>query len=236
MHLTHGTETNIIRHTELFNLHSGGVSVDNGKRQQIILAGARIFAAKGYHAVNVEDVLRAADISRATFYTHFKSKEDLFSDIVDSLLHEQSAFILQLQEQFLSARGDFGAVIDSLMQRVVLETERSRDALLLFFDVIPGSGTRGEERFRRMQQVTLDYFTTMIQQHMQRQGYSPAASRALAYLLIGGLSHVGRAILHGQLPPGEIEQFLNGMNELLRKKEKAIRRPRRAAAKKRRKT
>jgi AcrR family transcriptional regulator len=234
--LTRRLYANIIRHTELFNRGWGDFPVDNGKRQQIILAGVRIFAARGYHAVNVEDVLRAADVSRATFYTHFKSKEDLFSDIVDLLLREQSTFILQLQEKFLSAHGDFAAVVESLVQTVVAEAERSRDVLLLFFDVIVGSGTRGEERFRQMQQVTIDHFTNMIQQHMQQQGYSAAAARALAYLLIGGLSHVGRAVLHGQLPDREIEQFVRGLNELLGKRVTASRRAPRAASKKRRKT
>jgi len=208
--------------------------MDNGKRRQIIRAASRAFAAQGYHAVNVEQILREAKVSRATFYVHFRSKEDLFSELVDLLLREQSAFILDLQKQFLSAGGDFAAVIESLVETLVRETKRSREALRLFFDVIPGSSTRGEERFRRLQQVTLDHFTDMIQQNMQRQGYTPAAARALAYLLIGGLSHIGRAILHGQLPPREIDQFLRGMNELLRKREKPNGRSKQVAAKTRR--
>lgn len=189
---------------------------EKSKREQILKSGVRIFAENGYHAVKVEDVIRAANISRATFYAHFKSKEDLFSVIVDLLLQEQSAFILELQNRFLSSPQHPAEMVEFLIKTMSAEAERSRDVLRIFFDVILGSGTRAEHRFRQMQRVTLDHFTNMIQQRMEAQGWSAAASRALAYMLIGGLSHVGRMILHGDMDRGEVEQFVEGISELLK--------------------
>jgi AcrR family transcriptional regulator len=45
--------------------------------QRILDAGAAAFAARGYHATSVQDVLEAAHAGRATFYRHFGDKADL---------------------------------------------------------------------------------------------------------------------------------------------------------------
>ena len=40
---------------------------------------AQVMAEKGYVATTVADVLRAAKVSRETFYEQFESKEDCFA-------------------------------------------------------------------------------------------------------------------------------------------------------------
>lgn len=43
---------------------------------------------RGYAAVTVEHIVAAADVGRATFYTHFKEKEALYDHVVENLLQE----------------------------------------------------------------------------------------------------------------------------------------------------
>jgi AcrR family transcriptional regulator len=47
-------------------------------RQQIFEAASRLFAERGFEAVTVADVARAADVSEMTVFNHFPTKEDLF--------------------------------------------------------------------------------------------------------------------------------------------------------------
>jgi AcrR family transcriptional regulator len=47
-------------------------------RQLIFEAATRLFAARGFDAVTVAEVARAADVSEMTVYNHFPTKEDLF--------------------------------------------------------------------------------------------------------------------------------------------------------------
>jgi AcrR family transcriptional regulator len=49
------------------------------QRDRIFRAMAQVMAEKGYVATTVADVLRAAKVSRETFYEQFDSKEDCFS-------------------------------------------------------------------------------------------------------------------------------------------------------------
>ena len=52
------------------------------KSAQMLNAGQRLFAQSGYAAVSMDDVARAAGVSKATLYAHFTSKENLFAEIL----------------------------------------------------------------------------------------------------------------------------------------------------------
>jgi AcrR family transcriptional regulator len=58
--------------------------------ERLLDAGATVFAARGYHAARVDDVVKAAKTSHGTFYLYFSSKEDLFQalavDVAESMV------------------------------------------------------------------------------------------------------------------------------------------------------
>ncbi len=51
---------------------------EGGRRQHVLDAALLIFARHGYRKTSMEDVARAADISRPGLYLYFRSKQDLF--------------------------------------------------------------------------------------------------------------------------------------------------------------
>ena len=55
---------------------------ESPKRRAILAAATDLFAAKGYGAVSMEAIARAADVSKATLYAYFESKDRLFATIV----------------------------------------------------------------------------------------------------------------------------------------------------------
>ena len=47
---------------------------ENGGRERLLAAAAKLFAAKGYAATTVRDILRAAKVTAPVLYHHFGSK------------------------------------------------------------------------------------------------------------------------------------------------------------------
>jgi AcrR family transcriptional regulator len=61
--------------------------VDRDDRMRAIRAAALdVFAAKGFSAARLDDIAAAAGIAKGTIYLYFKSKEDLFEDIVKNTI------------------------------------------------------------------------------------------------------------------------------------------------------
>lgn len=55
---------------------------DESKRQQIIETAARLFAARPYHEVRLEDIAAESHIGKGTIYVYFANKEELFRTLV----------------------------------------------------------------------------------------------------------------------------------------------------------
>jgi AcrR family transcriptional regulator len=57
----------------------------------LLRAAEEVFAEKGVDGAKVEDIARAAGISKGAFYLHFESKEALLRQVVESFLGRMSA-------------------------------------------------------------------------------------------------------------------------------------------------
>lgn len=55
-------------------------------RDRLLDAALQLFVERGYVAVRVEDIARAAGISRASFYKHFSEREEILADLFARLL------------------------------------------------------------------------------------------------------------------------------------------------------
>lgn len=54
-------------------------------RQRLYDTALAAFREKGFDAVQVEDIVRAAGVARGTFYLHFQNKEDLLNTFRESV-------------------------------------------------------------------------------------------------------------------------------------------------------
>ena len=92
------------------------------KRADIVNAGIRIFSRKGFNRCSVEDILQEAHVARATFYSYFDSKKDLFVELVDSILNTMFEIVAK-------ELGDIPSTIDELKEK----TTNTLLALYRFF-------------------------------------------------------------------------------------------------------
>src|SRR5689334_24555583 len=51
-------------------------------RAEIFQHAARLFRLRGYAGTNIDDIMLAAGLTRGAFYAHFRSKDDLFAEVI----------------------------------------------------------------------------------------------------------------------------------------------------------
>lgn len=54
--------------------------------QRLQVAGLELFYRNGYHNTSVDDILKKLSLSKGAFYYHFRSKQDFFISIIQSLI------------------------------------------------------------------------------------------------------------------------------------------------------
>jgi AcrR family transcriptional regulator len=69
---------------------------ESAKRRQIIEGARAVFLAQGFDAASMNDIARAAGVSKGTLYVYFKHKEQLFEAIVDQECEAQAEGIFDL--------------------------------------------------------------------------------------------------------------------------------------------
>lgn len=53
-----------------------------GTRRRIVESAERLFAARGYTATSIEDIMRGCGLTRGAFYAHFASKGALYAEAI----------------------------------------------------------------------------------------------------------------------------------------------------------
>ena len=52
-------------------------------RVELLEAAERVIASKGYHNTRIADIASGADVGLGTFYLHFKTKNEIFIELID---------------------------------------------------------------------------------------------------------------------------------------------------------
>lgn len=65
------------------------------QRSRLVVAAADAFRARGFAAVHVEEVARAAGIAKGSFYRHFHSKEELYAATLHHVVTEATTALAE---------------------------------------------------------------------------------------------------------------------------------------------
>ncbi|MEG6585195.1 TetR/AcrR family transcriptional regulator [Dendrosporobacter sp. 1207_IL3150] len=62
--------------------------MQDGKKGDLLKAALELFSEKGYDAVSVRDIAKAAGVSEAALYKHYKGKEDMALYIFSAIIED----------------------------------------------------------------------------------------------------------------------------------------------------
>ena len=92
-------------------------------RATLLKTALSVFSAKGYAAATLEDVAKAAKVTRGAIYWHFKSKADLYN----TLISEFSARGTAVVQQAVAEGGTLIEILRRIFVRVCTLIEEDRE-------------------------------------------------------------------------------------------------------------
>ena len=111
-------------------------------RREILDAAERVFARSGYHAATVEEIAQEAEFAVGTLYNFFKSKHDLYEQVLAGLIE---GFMAAFRDRVLSCADPAEAIGRVIELRLAALEQHRGFARVLFATTMddhiePGTG------------------------------------------------------------------------------------------------
>jgi AcrR family transcriptional regulator len=179
----------------------------------VVQAAIKVFLREGYAATTLQKVAQEANVIRATIYSHFKDKEELFVAIIEELtvdrlgegfeqrmLSSTPDELIYLLKDFVQRQRQSKQFL-ALLRIVLGESERFPELARLYFKTI----------FNRGMSVCCRYFEV----HSELGVKDPYAMAAI----VGGSMMcclIQQELLHGkEIAPLDLDSIASTLSELL---------------------
>lgn len=141
------------------NEYPAAAESPRSKRKQILEAAIRVFLQHGYAATTLQKVAEEAHVIRATIYSHFADKNELFTAIIEELTINQLGEDFQqriaaasprefvyIMRDFVQSRKQNKEYL-ALLRTVIGESERFPDLARLYFKTVYSQGMVVAKRY-----------------------------------------------------------------------------------------
>ncbi|MFH1149399.1 MAG: TetR/AcrR family transcriptional regulator [Actinomycetota bacterium] len=195
----------------------------NGKRDQIVNAGAKVFAKVGYHKATVEDILGEAGAARSTFYSYFSSKRDVFTAAVSGIMEDILAILAPGIDDAIARftapdlpppdEAELERRLAAIMTDVFHYIAKNRSMTKVFLHELVGVDDEMTALFIDFQERVTDQFERLIVFGEGIGIVRDLSARRAAEFVVGGLIHLGRNLSAG-LWKNDIEGVSAGFVDL----------------------
>ncbi|NIM94529.1 MAG: TetR family transcriptional regulator [Anaerolineales bacterium] len=162
-------------------------------RENILSAALQVFSQNGYSATRLEDIARAAGVTRGAIYYHFGSKEELYI----ALVTERSAGINQLAEEIITKGGTPIETLRRFLVRMFEYAEEDEEYRALLeltvskVELTEGLETIMKDTIKGRRQLAA-YFQELLRQGIQAgEIRSDLPVETASYALISFMNGVG---------------------------------------------
>lgn len=171
-------------------------------RSRILAQAARLFRDKGFHAVSVADVMKAAGLTHGGFYGHFASKDDL---IAQTMAHA-------LSDEGVQARG-----FDAFLSAYLSPTHRDSPADGCPTAALASDARRQTPEARTAMATGIEAQIARISTSLKNQGVEGARSAAIgSWSAMIGAMILARAVEDPALSDEILEQTRDWISAALK--------------------
>ena len=177
-------------------------------RLELIHAAEQVISRKGYHQTRIADIANEADVGLGTFYLHFKTKNEIFIELIEHGAEELRAKLAEAKAGLHSPADKLKITIDTILDAAAEAPE--------LFRILFGHSPAFLDLMVRVLQIFIDDL---------RDDLAPAVGEradAIAQLTIGMLSQAiswrleGSDLSHEDLKNITVNFALGGLERAAR--------------------
>lgn len=150
------------------------------RKKLIIEAAAKSFSLYGYKATTMDQVAKLANVGKGTIYTFFKTKEELFDEIINSL-------IADIRFEVESAMDESASILENV-NRVLGRIHEFRESHQLTIKLIQEERDMGTqtvvEAMQRVEQSIIQYIKVIIQKAIDKGEIKSCDSEITAFVML----------------------------------------------------
>jgi AcrR family transcriptional regulator len=162
------------------------------RRADLVAAATELFLERGYEGATMEDISKAAGVTRANIYWYFKSKDEVFAAVMEQMLRRE-----------IHALATEHAGLDALsrLTRGLVDMRSYRSLHQAMHDRLSHS-----ESVQRTHDTWLDWIRGMVGEVLDERGAE--TDRELAAHLIEAVFEAVHVPLAHRRPPHEMIRFI----------------------------
>jgi AcrR family transcriptional regulator len=177
-------------------------------RVDLIQAAERVISSKGYHQTRIADIATEADVGLGTFYLHFKTKNEIFIELIEHGAAELRRTLAEAKAGVLTPAEKLKITIDTILDAAAEAPE--------LFRIVFGHSPAFLDLMVRVHNIFIDDL---------RDDLTPAVGEradAIAHLTIGMLSQAiswllaSRDLSHAELKNITVNFALGGLERAAR--------------------
>ena len=168
------------------------------RKEQILAAAASIFAAKGYFAAGVDDIIQKAEIARGTFYLYFKNKRQAFTEVLSGIMADIADHLrrVDLGEGAPPVEEQFRNNIRRVFQYFIDNPSLAR----ILVSQAAGLDEESDEHLDQGIHLMKAAIRSYLEEGQQRGYLRGFNAEAYSYLIVGGLKEaLAQLVVYGNL-------------------------------------
>jgi phytoene dehydrogenase-like protein/AcrR family transcriptional regulator len=150
--------------------------------------GLKLFATKGLSATNIVDISESAGISPSLIYHYYKSKEDLYFELLGTAINEANSVVRDIAAMLISP----GEKITLLASKILKQAKEDENSAYFFVFVpqvlLDKSIPKEMETLLKEAFVAIDILTDIVAEGQKSMEIKEGNTRALATLFFSSIT------------------------------------------------
>jgi AcrR family transcriptional regulator len=147
------------------------------RRRQLLDVALQVFAERGFHDTSMNDVAEAAGVTKPVLYQHFRSKRELFGELLADVGRELQEAITKAVTAAQTSR----QMVDLGFAAYFNYVHAHHDAFVLFY----GHGFAGDDEFAGLVQQVEDTLAELVAGFIEIEGLGTEQRRLLGHGIVG---------------------------------------------------